>query len=81
MPKKKSPSALIDDELRGLCKYWSIPMQEPQSKPKEKPDQALARQEKLRASIKQAETAYYSELKGVYEDMTSWFYSKPLTPR
>ena len=43
---------MVDDELRALCKYWSIPMREPPTKPKEKPDAANTRQITLRTEIK-----------------------------
>ena len=69
-------SALYDDELRSQCKYWKIPMQEPPTKPKEKPEQMAARQETLREEIKVAEKTYYQGLKSVYADMTDWFYDK-----
>eukprot|EP00966_Prymnesium_polylepis_P134159 3101281-Prymnesium_polylepis.2 len=45
-------SALVDDELRAQCKYWSIPFRDPPTKPKEKPDAANTRQILIRADVK-----------------------------
>ena len=72
MGKKKSPSAMIDDELILKCKHWKVDMQFPEKK--EKPDAAAARQQRVRALIETAEKAYAIKLKEPFDAMREWFY-------
>lgn len=76
--KKKSASALADEELRAQCKYWNIAFREPPVKPKEKGEAANTRQILIRADIKAAEQAYYAKMKSAYVDFQNWFYHSPL---
>ena len=72
MGKKKSPSAMIDDELILKCKHWKVTMQFPEKK--EKPDAAAARQQRVRRLIETAEKAYYKTMAEPFEAMREWFY-------
>lgn len=67
-------SALIDDELILKCKYWKIEMVYAPTKPKEKPDAAVIRQEAIRQRIKAAEDKYNQQLREQQVVMQDWFF-------
>ena len=65
---------MIDDELILKCKYWKIEMVYAPTKPKEKPDAAVIRQEAIRQRIKAAEDKYNQQLREQQAVMQDWFF-------